>query len=185
MWLQLESPPADGLFPYHLALRRADTGSLVTSGTVRGDETYDLVLTRDAAMQPAAVAHRFVYVFSIDSSGRRVLLFPYQNAGAVENRLPVALENGGWPDSITLQQFDIAAPYGVDTFVMLTSDTQLPDPAVLNDEPVRGIASHGGDPLIRLLLGNQSRERGISSPVPANWTIERLAVISRPPATPH
>ena len=59
-------------------------------------------------------------------------------AGVGENRLPAA-RDGEWPREIPLGvELQVAPPYGVDTYVLLTTDEPLPDLSVFEWEPVRG-----------------------------------------------
>jgi hypothetical protein len=181
-WLQLEPPADPGRFPYRLALKNAATGELRTTGPTRGGERFDLVLALDEAMGRDRHDRRFVYVFAIDSDGRSQLLFPAGSAGGVENRLP---PGGGQqpPKDIKLQSFTVTEPYGVDTFMMLTSATQLPDPTVLEGNAVRSRASSRGsdDPLTRLLAQTGASSRGVTTPTPTEWSFERLSIQSVPP----
>ena len=182
-WLQLEAPADAGRFPYHLAIRNKATGEVRTSGPTKDGESYDVVLVRDDAMAGQAFTRRFVYAFAIDSTGKGVLLFPESASGAVENRLPAAIpESGELPKEIPLRSFNVSAPFGIDTFVLLTTETQLADPSVLEGEAVRrGEGTRGAsDPLTRLLAQKRSGTRGVTTPTPADWSIERLPILSVP-----
>jgi len=182
-WLQLESPADTGRFPYHLAIRNTATGETRTSGPTRDGESYDLVLVVDDAMAHQVFDRRFVYVFAIDSAGSSTLLFPAGAAGAVENRLPLAVsDNGELPKEIRLAGFTVAAPFGVDTFMLLTSATQLADPTVLEGEAVRRVESTRGssDPLTQLLAQQRSTRRGAATMTPPTWSLERLSIVSVP-----
>ena len=180
-WLQLEPPADPGRFPYHLALKNVATGELKTTGPTRGGEQFDLILTLDEGMGREGYDRRFVYVFAVDSDGRSQLLFPASTAGGVENRLP-ARGPGELPKEIKLQSFKVTEPFGVDTFLMLTSATALADPSVLEGEAVRGRAASRGvdDPLTRLLAQTGSGTRGIMTPTPTDWSFERLSIQSVP-----
>src|SRR6185369_589041 len=128
-WLTLESPPL-WRFPYRLQIRRKRDGRLVAEGeSLSGGESYALAL-RGTMPMPSAVKPRFVYVFAIDSSGRGTLLFPYADAGSVENRFP---DPSTAPLDIPLDDsaFTAAEPYGVDTYVLLATDEPLPNPSIL------------------------------------------------------
>jgi hypothetical protein len=120
-WLVLESPPRTPS-PCRLALRR--NGAFVEDGTLLGDQQYELVLR---AIEPAQ-RPRYVYVFVIDSDGAGTLLYPLD--GSVENRFSVA-------ESV-LGSFAVAPPYGIDTYVLLTTEEPLPSPWILTWEGVRG-----------------------------------------------
>jgi hypothetical protein len=145
MWQFLESPPGSRA-PYRLALRRAKDRTFISNGTVVGDERYELVV-RAASQQTQP---RYVYAFVIDSHGKSTLLHPRD--GSVENRL-----TGGQPQ-ISLGDFHVGPPYGIDTFVLLTTDEPLPSPWILTWDGVR------------------------TGPFDlAHWSIERVLVESVPP----
>ena len=144
-WDQLESPPS----PFRLALRNARTGERA-SATLVGGESYEIVL-RSAAPGPP----RYVYVFVVDSRGTSFLLYPRH--GSVENRFPsTAPEIRLGRDSA----FEVAPPYGVDTYFLLATGEPLPDPWILQWD---GVRSRG--PLDRL---------------PA-WSLEKVSFESVPP----
>lgn len=154
-WDQLESPP-DERSPYRLALRSARNGVLA-KGVLAGGETYDVVLQSTEPV-PARVRQRYVYVFVIDNRGASFLLFPRR--GSVENRIPFALPA---PPEIRLGKesaFEVAPPYGVDTYFLLTTDEPLPDPWILQWD---GVRTRG--PLQRL----------------RTWSLEKIAFESVPP----
>ncbi|HVR39246.1 MAG TPA: hypothetical protein VMU84_09135, partial [Thermoanaerobaculia bacterium] len=122
---------------------------------------------------PRPTPSRHVYVFSIDSNGRSYLIFPHE--GSVENIFPLpntspALIPLGRPGS-----FRVMRPYGVDTFYLLTTDEALPNPSILEWEPVRGDAPQVETPLEQLLLLTNSGERSRSITTPATWSLEKIA----------
>jgi len=148
-WTFLDAPP-EGKWPYRLVLRR--DGKLVEDGgKVAGNETYDLELRSKSSTR---AGRRHVYVFTIDSYGQSLLVYPV--SGSVENHLPLAGET-----VIPLDvKIAVAPPYGVDTYVVLATDEPLPNPWILQWDGVRGA-------------------RVLTQPV---WSIERFVVESiRPP----
>ncbi|HKQ61124.1 MAG TPA: caspase family protein, partial [Candidatus Polarisedimenticolaceae bacterium] len=180
-WLGLEGPAAGETFPYTLALKNQATGEYRTDGTLLDGESYRLVLRADPA-QLSAVERRFVYVFVLDRDGNSTLLFPRRGQGNVENRLPVPAEGSeGWPAEIPLGgTFKIGTPYGVDTYIVLTSHDALPDPDVLQVQGVTGGASRGGQsPLARLIQGVNGASRGVSYETPTDWSLQRVSLESR------
>jgi hypothetical protein len=152
-WQLMESPQR-ARSPYSLALRRERDGTLVNDGVVSGGEKYSLLL-RSRLPMPPRVAPRYIYVFAIDSWGNSTLLFPV--GGSVENRFPLP---GPLPSEIPLgrNRVVVGAPYGIDTYFLLTTDEPLPDPAILSWSGVR------------------TRDPQTFSPyvTPASWSIERL-----------
>jgi hypothetical protein len=193
-WLRLAAPPAEGNFPYRLALTDGVTGEVLTKADEKTGEivtepaqqgrTYGLALIADEAALKGGVAPRYVYVFSIDRNGTGNLLFPRIESGNVENRLPLENKtNSGsrWPIRIQLGSkalFGIGPPYGVDTYILLASNEPI-DPTVLQFD---GVVSRGGSneltPLGRLLQQVGKAQRGTPPIVPTNWSIERLPVLS-------
>ncbi|HVG23714.1 MAG TPA: caspase family protein [Thermoanaerobaculia bacterium] len=121
-WLALQSPPG-ATSPYRLALKH--NGAFVDNGTLIGDTRYELVL-RPAKAAPHP---RYVYAFAIDGNGAATLLFPRD--GSVENLF-------GEPREIALDSVTIGPPYGIDTYVLLTTEEPLPNPWVLTWDGVRG-----------------------------------------------
>jgi hypothetical protein len=186
-WLQLQPPPDEGRFPYHLALKNAGTGDLRTTGPTREGERYGLVLTLDnaALARSGSFDRRYVYVFAIDNAGKGTLLYPRENTGgAGENFLPVLTgDNRTLPQELPLgprEMFSVTPPFGIDTFFMLTTATALADPMVLDWDPVvtRAAARGADDPLSRLLRQTGARTRAVEVAAPKDWSIERLTIES-------
>ena len=128
-WHRLQSHTP---FPYRLAIRRQRDGTWA-DGVVFGNETYTLYLR--AERLPADIPPRYVYVFVIDSHGRRVLL---HGTSSVENRVP---RLGRAPNEILLGTFDVVPPYGIDTYHLLTTDEPLPNPRVLEWDGIRSAST--------------------------------------------
>jgi uncharacterized caspase-like protein len=141
----------DSQFPYRLAIRRQRDGAWANDVLV-GKETYTLYLR--AKSPPENVRPRYVYVFVIDSHGRRVLLY---GTSSVENRFP---RPGPARTEIPLgstADFEVVPPYGIDSYYLLTTDEPLPNPRVLEWKGVRSAAA-------------------------ALWSVERRSFQSVPPA---
>jgi uncharacterized caspase-like protein len=174
-WNLLESPP-EGRWPYRLALRgQRDQQLVADGGTVAGNDAYALELR---AASPAVVraGRRHVYVFTIDSYGQSMLLFPV--SGSVENHFPLAGATRP-PQVIPLgAKFEVAPPYGVDTYILLTTDEPLPNPWILQWDGVRGPMPAATTALERLLLLTSSTERSAGVLTPATWSIERIVIES-------
>jgi hypothetical protein len=174
-WQQLESPP-ESRSPYRLGIRRERNGEWASESVI-GDEKYELVL-RATMPVPQRVRQRHVYVFTIDSHGRSVLLFP--RSGSVENRFPLSL-SGPPPAEIALGEsaaFAVGAPYGVDTYFLLTTDEPLPNPWVLEWDGVRAGSTERTSALAELLELTASASRGRSIVTPSNWSLEKITVES-------
>jgi hypothetical protein len=191
-WLRVKPPPDDGTFPYRLTLKNTKTGTTTIDGTVRDGDTYALALeARPGDLKPPLV-RRFVYVFSVDAHGARTLLFPRSGQGNVENRLPWARPAGSsdgerFPAEIVLTRgaaFRVGPPFGVDTFVLLTSREPI-DPGVLEEEGARTRGAPATDtpetPLARLFASvGSAATRGVQLALPVDWSIERLSLRSVP-----
>ena len=182
-WQLLDSP-AEARSPYRLELRRERDGQRATDCTLIGDEKYALVL-RATAPVPARVAPRYIYAFMIDSYGESFLLFP--RSGSVENRFPLPVPGQAStqpPSEIPLGThgtFEIAPPYGVDTYFLLTTDEPLRNPWILEWDGVRARAPQPQTALEELLLLTASGSRGRIRSTLSSWSVERLLFESVPP----
>ena len=167
-WQHLESVVSGAkTFPYTLGLRRVEDNQFATDGgnTFQG-ERYTLTL--DGSVDTITTP-RWVYVLGIDCQGAGELLWPREGPGG---RFPT--ENGRLA-SIPLPgtTFRIAPPYGTDTYILLTSETPLPEPDVLNFQGVvRGGARGAPNPLENLLQSASSGTRGSEIPAPTDWSIQ-------------
>ena len=203
-WLTLESPADDGRFPYRLALKRTATGNLIkgdelkleTSGetgrkqmrrilpVLKGDEFFSVVIQAEAETLNRGVEPRYVYVFTLDSDGVSQLIWPSRGQGNSQ-RLPAPADNNGYPKTISLAEgISSGEPYGVDTYVMLTSLTAIPDATVLEFRGVRSRSRGGMDfnPLQNLLESVGNPKRAPKMEAPADWSIQRITVLSVAPA---
>jgi uncharacterized caspase-like protein len=178
-WNQLESPQSMAL-PYRLAILRARDGEEIHNGALIGGEKYGIVL-RGTPPLPAQIEQRFIYVFTIDSFGRSVLLFP-RDHGTVENRFPLppaAGQSAPYPPvTIPLgppELFEASPPFGIDTYFLLSTDLPLPDPWIVESDGV--LVRTPTTPLEKLLLANG---RGSNVVTYENWSIERLVCESVP-----
>jgi hypothetical protein len=185
-WQELRSPAAS---PYRLALRRGD-GTLVENGKLDGDKSYRLVLRERERMRGEPLYARYLYAFVIDSEGRSVLLFPRSETGAVENLLPVTPTPGQplehVPDEIPLtgtRPFEIAEPYGVDTYFLLATDEPLPSLNGLEWSGVRGTRGPAKNPLEELLAQTFAGTRSGNDTIrtPTTWSLDKVAFESVAP----
>ncbi len=183
-WLELPVPPggAGGAFPYRLALKKVGEPKLVEDGTVIEGETYGLVLRADGKIGPAT-PRRWIYVLAIECSGEGQLLYPLSGEG---NYLPERVPGANtWPTEIDLSgkagAFTIASPFGVDTYVLLTTADQIADLGVFNFSGVLQ-ATRGGpkSPLAELFGNASANARGVNPVVPVNWSVQYLSIRSVP-----
>jgi hypothetical protein len=157
---------------------------LHAEGPAREGDRFGLVLSLDETLARGTAVQRYVYVFALDGAGKTTLLFPGVSSGSVENHLPASLAQGDTlPKQIALgprELFAIGPPFGTDTYLMVTSETALPDPAVLEGDAVasRSLERTSADPLSRLLGAASIGQRGLSVTTPTDWSIERLMVRS-------
>jgi caspase domain-containing protein len=200
-WLQLPSPPDDGSFPYRLVFRKTGTwnaatkscspqgaaAAVTTDGSaVKKDECYQMYLEMtDAKRATGAIDPRWVYVFGIDSYGNSKLLFPRVTQGNVGNQLPVKpVGEDKYLAQIPLgDQIHITPPFGVDSYVLLTTEEQVPDPSVFEAKGVRTRSFERGpaNPLDALLRRVGDHTRGFASEeTPTSWSIQRVSLKSEP-----
>lgn len=172
-WHLLESP-SEGRWPYRLALRRERNGEWAADAVI-GEENYTVALRGGSTR----ARQRYVYVFVIDSYGKSVLLFP--RSGSVENRFPLAPPAPAEIPLGTAATFEVAPPYGVDTYVLLSTDEPLPNPWILEWDGVRTRAPQELSPLEELLLLTGSSSRGRRRVTPSAWSLERVVFESVPP----
>jgi hypothetical protein len=115
-----------------------------------------LVLQAEAEALKRAVDRRFVYVFSIDSFGDSTLLFPRIESGHNENRVPYDMAGQeALPTEIPLgvaKLVTVGPPFGVDSYILLTSREPIPNPGVLEFQRVRTCSPKGRNdtPLAKL-----------------------------------
>lgn len=183
-WLRLEGPPESPDFPYRLSLKQETEDRFVSDGAIYEGEAFELALTTDRSSLNN-LAWRYIYVFSLDSSGASTLLYP-RGGATTDNRYPPEGDELDpqsvyvLPDSI----FDVGAPFGIDTFVLIATTTQLPDPTIFDSTGVRAGVARSFDQEFRLEdllrgVGAKSRATIVRS-VPTRWSIERLFVESMP-----
>jgi|GEM_PF-389278 len=184
-WFQLSSPPDNGRFPYQLALKNAKTGEITTTGPLTGGETYGLMLKADEARLKILkrIEKRYVYVFSIDSYGKGTLLFPRQYMLNTENCFPAGAGNQ-LETKIELggkALFRIWEPFGMDTFILLTTTDAISHPWVLDFKGVRKEPKKGKfTPLEELFFDLSSLSRGARwHLLPMDWSIQRLPILSQ------
>jgi hypothetical protein len=190
-WLKLDGRPGQTEFPYDLALRKIDSAQAnVRSGQLVEGNKYKLYLTIKPNFNKTSVRRRWVYVFDINQDGKGTLIFPELGKGNEGNHLPLAVkeENASAPTQrsiplFTDKQFDfeVSAPYGADTFVLLTSDQLIDHPQIFQIAPIKTKGAHSGNDLENLLANVGSSERGVeTNKSPGEWSVERLAFITIP-----
>jgi hypothetical protein len=191
-WLELPAPPggANEAFPYRLALKRADAATidkttdkgLIQDGAVAEGETYGLVLRAEGKITPST-PRRWVYVLAIECSGEGQLLYPRSGEG---NFLPErGPDSKAWPAEIDLSgksgAFSIGSPFGIDTYILLTTADQIADLSAFNFSGVLQAARGGPTSPLAQLLGNTSANaRSVNPAVPVNWSVQYMPIRSVP-----
>lgn len=177
LWQTLPSPP-EMQFNYRLGIRRTRDRALVADGELIAEQQYGFVL-RAVSRPMQRSAPRFVYVFMVDSYGKSVLFFPRGPIGSVENRFPL---RGTSPAEIPLgppASLIPEAPFGTDTFFLLSTDEALTNPWILEWDGVRTPKERGGTPLEQLILMTLSGDRGARPVAPSRWSIERVSYATK------
>jgi hypothetical protein len=177
-WLTLEVPEDEGNFPYRLALRNSSTGILVTEGNVVEGDTFGLTLVLDSLLlKDWDKNKRWIYVISIDSYGETTLFYPL--SGNVENREPE--ERGPLPSEIPLGRkklFRVGKPFGPDTYILLTSYDQIPNPEMMESKGVKTRSTTRGNPLMDLFSNIGTTTRGGKPIMLVDWSLNRITTIS-------
>jgi hypothetical protein len=189
-WMELPAPPggANDAFPYRLALKRmrpagksGPGGSeLLQEGPVVEGDSFGLVLHAEGKIT-ASTPRRWVYVLLIDCSGRGQVLYPgsgegnfLPERGPSANAWPTEIELIGGPNKLTIE-----SPFGVDTYILLTTADEIADLSAFNFSGVLN-ATRGGpkSPLAQLLGNAGANTRGVNPSVPANWSVQYMPIQS-------
>jgi hypothetical protein len=187
-WMTIANP-ADtkrSKFPWHLALMNSNTKGIIKGGIIRRGERYKVCLQadqKDIRTLGQDATQRWVYVFVVDQHGKGSLVFPDPGVGNVENHLPFRPSSSAPLEMKPLivltgsksdYDLEVSEPYGVDSYILVTSEQSLP-PNVFNfdgvnhDKGARGVQN----PLVDLI--SDVGTRGVKTPVPTDWGVERLA----------
>ena len=174
-WMQLEPPADNGRFPYELVLMDPVAARAETPPVVYDGEIFRLALRRTRGA--SVVERRFVYIFAILCNGEIRRLW-----GDADNYLPAS--NASTDSLIVLHggEVKISEPFGVDTYVLLTTKEPIDADAIAGDAVVSRGGSGDVSPLARLLgdFGNTTRGMRVTSA--ADWSLQRLSILSAPAA---
>jgi hypothetical protein len=195
-WLNLDSPPDNGAFPYRFSgFENIETGERFFAGDdLEKDSQYKLVLSTtqeeleaaEGAAFRAKEKRRYIYLFVIDQSGAGNIVFP-ANGENVENDVSIR-ENP--PLELVLPlgsdannfMFYVTDPLGVDTYFILTTAEPISDPGIFSFESIATRGDYEGEVTLSDLsnmfyrLGNGTR--GEPAAVPTGWSVERVTVRS-------
>jgi len=195
-WLSTEvlDSVENGYFPYQLGLKDLQTGKILDTRTeaMIGGKEYQLVLQLNPE-QVARIGHqnieqRYVYIFALDKNGNSVLLVP--GGDMTGNFLPIMPHGESrFPDEIALSRFKVGEPYGMDTFILMTTPERLAQAHVhaLESQGVRtrskrsrGAQTKAYENLI-LDISEGTRGTQASAPTQKNWSFKRAIVQSKKP----
>ncbi len=183
---KLKPSDAEGEFPYQLALKRVADGAIVRDGKLVQDEVYDLTLLADRAKLSPGNKRQFVYIFVMDCSGGAHLWFPSSGTSGEQNRLPFfGPGEYEWPTEIPLHlrpRIKIAAPYGQDTYFLVTSAEKIMDLSVFEFKPVvtRTAGRAPANSVASIFRGMASPTRGNGYANSTDWSVQRLTFQSVP-----
>lgn len=178
-WLTLEGPPDDGSYPFNFALRRSNTGELITDGgEIKYLDTLGLVFTVDMVNEAYWDRNkRYIYIFSVDRRGEMVLLFPQNITG--ENLYPLVdrttfeiRQNAPVGPARLFRNTDST---GVGTYFLLTTATPINDLDIFRQKGIYEEETRGGNDLENLLKGVSSSTRS-ELLTPATWSISKITV---------
>ena len=184
-WLNLADSPADASSADYYSLTMVPASGAAAStaeqpqpgqpGTpARQGDLFKMALQSTDRV----IERRWVYVLDIDCHGKGSLVYPLDYA---ENQFPNDSDNGRSFVLSGARTLRVGPPYGVDTFVLLSTAQPLPDPYALNFEGVAARGSRGIEsPLEKLLANTSSGTRGFSGEVPTNWGIALTTMRSVP-----
>lgn len=183
-WLKLQGRPGQTIFPYDLTLRKVGSQNNVRGGQLSEGERYKVYLTLRPELKARQVRRRWIYVFDINGDGKGTLIFPELGKGNEGNHLPLSQkeEDVSAPSQRSIPlftdrqyDFEVSAPFGADTFVLLTSDRQISHPEIFQINGVKRKGASYQDDLENLLANVGSTERGVDPyKSPGEWSVQRL-----------
>ncbi|MCX6166164.1 MAG: caspase family protein, partial [Ignavibacteriae bacterium] len=184
-WLTLNTPPGSPFFPYHLGLKKYGSDDIITGGILKDGDKIDLLLTTDETSISEWKKYpvtRYVYIITIDRTGFTQVLFPKGG----QMKIPIENKDKGYDNVIFVPKYtdlEVGFPFGVDTYILLTTDEPISDPTKLNGDRIltREGTKGPGSELENLFYSFGSKERGTREiSIPVNWSIERIYIKSQP-----
>lgn len=155
-WLTVGGASGEERFPYRLVFSRQSDRTVVDRGELV-EGLYRMVLRADPghielAQKAWGLQPRYVYVFVIDREGRCTQLFPNAASREYEHLLPSRDDLKRSPEAlaeIPLGESGVVTiqpPYGVDTYLVITSAHAIPylaelvesGPVMTDGRPLRG-----------------------------------------------
>ena len=171
-WLTIKSSGDDRRFPYDLAFKPVVANQPPEANGTLPEGTYRLMLEADtetirSIQDTWGLQERYVYIFVIDQQGRSTLLFPNGASKEKEHLLPAPGFAKKTAQDLSLLHLgeggliDVHAPFGTDTYVLLTSVRPVPQIKELVES--------------NEVIGGTNRMRGQS-----DWSISRRFLQSVP-----
>jgi hypothetical protein len=185
-WLHLDSSSLSGQteYPLRLALRRVSEEQFVRDGKTYDGGNYELWLVSKARDYEGATP-RWVYVLGIDCTGQGMLLWPHP--AQAQGRFPSSEEDRRSEIQLPRKPFPVQEPLGTDTYLLLTTATELMNTSALSFSGVvttRDLKRALMDPLEELLDSTSAGLRDIPVPTPTNWSVQSFQTQSLPGAPP-
>lgn len=148
---------------------------LMLGGHLKTGKAYGFVLWGEEEQRFRVGQERHVYVFTVDSFGKSLLLFP--DSDSIENRFPRVAADAQRPADFELlddADFKVVEPYGRDIYFLFTSSEPIHELDVFQWDGAR-VRGAPTSPLENLLRHTASGHRGDDSEaIPSEWSIERL-----------
>ena len=167
-------------FAYHLELFNEDKKKITTDGLYKIGDNVSFRLVADDDYYSVVSTPKYVYVFTIDQSGKMLLIYPNGEDGNVDNKYPKLVEGELKREISITEKYTITPPSGTDNFFVLACDEPIANPSqVFSQEGVNsGIRSRGiGDnnPLLDLLDMGNSGSRGFTKKLSATWNLQKFS----------
>ncbi len=185
-WLGLDNPFDNENFPYSIAVKRKNDGKIL-----QGEEPlYDgdicqliLITDNDKLSKWNPKNPRYVYVIGLDKDGRTFVLYPQDNDIEHIRKLPYDYQSPPLEIELESSSFKIKKPFGIDTYILLTSDSRIPDIQLLNDDI--GVITDEiktkslFDDFASYIFGTTTAQRRGDITLTTNWTVKRITIESR------
>jgi hypothetical protein len=182
-WFLLQSSPLSKhqQFPYTLALRPTNEGKDISQNGITYAGDYYLYLIGKPTDQTTP---QWVYVMNIDCQGNGSVVWPYDapadKISQQPKMFPIDDANKLSPEiRLPGYSFPVRAPFGTDTYILLTTSTRLSDYHALAFDRLVS-RSVTDNPLEELLDDTSGGNRLAGDPIPTNWGAWSMQVQSMP-----
>lgn len=186
-WLELKNENDMENFPYTLALKRHRDNAIIFEGPVFYIDTlsFELVTTREKLLNWKPNNPRYIYVIGMNNKGEIKVLYPNPDFPNFEKvRFPVDPEDPPLEIKLDFSDIYIGPPPGYDTYILITSDSQIPDFQMVEQPGVQEALQNTGlkgdfNSLSTVLKNYGARTRGDNCLVTTNWSVEKLVIESK------